>query len=110
MEPAPADVFFILAVPTPFCEDHAPDYSYIEAATRAIAPFAAPCNLVVLESTSPVGTTEKVATGLRELRPDLKIPYRGEEAGLSNDRVYVAHCPERVLPGHVFHELVETTA
>jgi len=106
LEPVPADVF-ILAVPTPFCENHAPDYSYIEAATRMIAPYIAPGNLVVLESTSPVGTTEKVGEWLRELRPDLKIPLRGEDGKYASGQIYIAHCPERVLPGHVLRELVE---
>ena len=98
LTPSPADVF-IIAVPTPFKEDHAPDLSYIEAATRAIAPVIALDNLVVLESTSPVGTTEKIAEILRQERPDL---CDGDDL-----RLFVAHCPERVLPGHIIREIVE---
>ncbi len=93
--PRPAEVF-ILAVPTPFREGHEPDLSYVEAATRAVAPHVQAGNLVILESTSPVGTTERVAGLLRSLRPDL-----------AEAEVFVAHCPERVLPGHILRELVE---
>jgi len=101
LEPEPADAFLV-AVPTPFAEGHRPDLSYIEAAARAIAPVLEPGNLVVLESTSPVGTTEKLSAWLAEARPDLSFPH---EAGESSD-IRVAHCPERVLPGHVLQELV----
>ncbi len=93
LEPQEADVF-ILAVPTPFQGEHKPDISYIKAATKAIAPYLGGDNLVILESTSPVGTTEQIGDWIGELRPDLK-------------RVYIAHCPERVLPGKVLKELVE---
>ncbi|MFZ3125776.1 MAG: UDP-N-acetyl-D-mannosamine dehydrogenase [Acidovorax sp.] len=90
---------FILAVPTPFKEadgnPKSPDLSYVEAATRAIAPFLREGNLVILESTSPVGTTEVVERIIISLRPDL--------AG----KVHTAHCPERVLPGHILRELVD---
>lgn len=104
--PEPADAFLI-AVPTPFKvengNDHAPDLAYIEAASKAIAPVLAKGNLVILESTSPVGTTEKVAKWLAEARPDLTFPQtHGEDSDIR-----VAHCPERVLPGHVVRELVE---
>lgn len=113
-EPAPADIF-ILAVPTPFLEDYAPDLSYVEAATRAIAPHVAAGNLVILESTSPVGTTDKIGAWLRELRPDLKVPHAsqhsaGAASGSSDggpEQVYLAHCPERVLPGQILRELIE---
>jgi len=100
--PEPADAFLI-AVPTPFKEDHVPDLSYIEAACQGIAPVLSKENLVVLESTSPVGTTEQVAQWLAELRPDLTFP---QQAGEHAD-VCVAHCPERVLPGQVLTELVQ---
>lgn len=98
----PADAFLI-AVPTPFSADHKPDLSYVEAASRAIAPVLKRGDLVVLESTSPVGTTEKIAAWLADMRPDLTFP---QHAGEQSD-IRVAHCPERVLPGHVIRELVE---
>ncbi|WP_036801388.1 UDP-N-acetyl-D-mannosamine dehydrogenase [Photobacterium marinum] len=104
--PEPADAFLI-AVPTPFlpCEDGevpAPDLSYIEAASKAIAPVLKKGDLVILESTSPVGTTEQMAAWLAEARTDLTFPQTAGE----NADVNVAHCPERVLPGHVVRELV----
>lgn len=93
---------FLIAVPTPFKGDHKPDLSYIQAAAQAIAPVLEKGNLVVLESTSPVGATEQLATWLAQARPDLSFPQKaGEEAD-----VQVAYCPERVLPGHVVRELV----
>jgi UDP-N-acetyl-D-mannosaminuronic acid dehydrogenase len=100
--PEPADAFLI-AVPTPFAEGHKPDLAYIEAASRAIAPVLKKGDLVVLESTSPVGATELVAHWMAEMRPDLSFP---QQAGEASD-IRVAHCPERVLPGHVIRELVE---
>lgn len=105
--PEPADAFLI-AVPTPFlpCEDGeipAPDLSYIEAASKAIAPVIKKGDLVILESTSPVGATEQMAAWLAEARSDLTFPLTHGEAADVN----VAHCPERVLPGHVVRELVE---
>jgi UDP-N-acetyl-D-mannosaminuronic acid dehydrogenase len=101
-KPEPADAFLI-AVPTPFKGDHEPDLSYIEAATKAIAPVLKKGDLVILESTSPVGATEQMAGWLAEARPDLTFP---QQAGEDSD-IRVAHCPERVLPGHVMRELVE---
>lgn len=100
--PEPADAFLI-AVPTPFTEGHKPDLAYIEQACKSIASVLAKGNLVVLESTSPVGTTERVAGWLAALRPDLSFP---QQAGEASD-IRVAHCPERVLPGKVLRELVE---
>lgn len=97
----PADAFLI-AVPTPFKDGHQPDLSYIEAAAKTIAPVLEKGNLVVLESTSPVGATEKLAAWLSEARPDLAFPLSGEE----NADVNLAYCPERVLPGYVLQELV----
>ena len=93
---------FLVAVPTPFKGDHVPDLKYIEAAAASIAPVLEKGNLVILESTSPVGTTEKLAAWLAEQRPDLTFP---QQVGVSAD-VQVAHCPERVLPGYVLQELV----
>ncbi|MCG9026702.1 UDP-N-acetyl-D-mannosamine dehydrogenase [Laribacter hongkongensis] len=100
-QPEPADAFLI-AVPTPFTDGHKPDLSYIEEAAKAIAPVLAKGNLVILESTSPVGTTEKLADWLAAARPDLTFP---QQAGENSD-IQVAYCPERVLPGKVVHELV----
>jgi len=101
--PEKADVF-IMAVPTPFKgEDHEPNLDYIESATRALATVLEKGNLVILESTSPVGATEKMAAWLAEERPDLSFP---QQAGEASD-IRIAHCPERVLPGHVIRELVE---
>ncbi|HIF9354869.1 TPA: UDP-N-acetyl-D-mannosamine dehydrogenase [Photobacterium damselae] len=105
--PEPADAFLI-AVPTPFlpCKEGdipAPDLSYIEAASKAIAPVLKKGDLVILESTSPVGATEQMAAWLAEARSDLTFPQtHGDDADIN-----VAHCPERVLPGHVVRELVE---
>ena len=102
LTPEPADAFLI-AVPTPFKGDHEPDLSYIEAASKAIAPVLAKGNLVILESTSPVGATEAMAAWLAEARSDLTFPA---EHGEASD-IRIAHCPERVLPGHVLRELIE---
>ncbi len=100
--PEPAEVFMV-AVPTPFKGDnHQPDLSYIEAAANAIAPVLEKGNLVILESTSPVGTTEKLSEWLQQARPDLSFPHdKGDAADIN-----VAHCPERVLPGYVMQELI----
>ncbi len=93
---------FLIAVPTPFQDNHKPDLSYIHQAAMAIAPVIEKGNLIVLESTSPVGTTEKLAEWLAEARPDLSFPQQnGEQAD-----VQLAYCPERVLPGYVLQELV----
>jgi UDP-N-acetyl-D-mannosaminuronic acid dehydrogenase len=92
LEPQPADVF-VIAVPTPFTEGHRPDLRHVEAAADALAPSLAEGALVILESTSPVGTTEALAERLRAARPDLAL-------------LRVAYCPERVLPGRILHELV----
>lgn len=100
--PEPADAFLI-AVPTPFKGDHVPDLGYIESASKAIAPVLKKGDLVILESTSPVGATEQMAAWMAEARPDLTFPQtHGEESDIR-----VAHCPERVLPGHVLRELVQ---
>ncbi|MBO2691510.1 UDP-N-acetyl-D-mannosamine dehydrogenase [Shewanella algae] len=103
----PADAFLI-AVPTPFkpckeAEIPEPDLSYIQSACNGIAPVLKKGDLVILESTSPVGATEQVAEWLATARPDLSFP---QNAGNEAD-VNIAHCPERVLPGHVVRELVE---
>jgi UDP-N-acetyl-D-mannosaminuronic acid dehydrogenase len=100
--PEPADAFLI-SVPTPFKgANHEPDLSYVESACRSIAPVLKSGNLVVLESTSPVGATEQMADWLAAERPDLTFPQ--SHGDLSDIRI--AHCPERVLPGHVLRELV----
>jgi len=94
---------FLIAVPTPFMEGNRPDLRFVEAASKAIAAVLKKGDLVVLESTSPVGATEKVAEWMAEARPDLTFP---QQVGESSD-IRVAHCPERVLPGNVIRELVE---
>ena len=95
LEPVEADVF-IIAVPTPFKGDYQPDLSFVESATQMISPYVKPGNLVILESTSPVGTTDEVVAKILK------------ENGHDTDKdVYVAHCPERVLPGRILIELVE---
>lgn len=100
----PADAFLI-AVPTPFKgDDHTPDLSYIEAAVKTIAPVLEKGNVVILESTSPVGATEQMVDWLSALRPDLSFPRTAQD---TDSDIYVAYCPERVLPGHVIRELVE---
>jgi UDP-N-acetyl-D-mannosaminuronic acid dehydrogenase len=93
LRPEPADVF-IIAVPTPFKQGHEPDLSYVHAATSSLIPVIRAGNLVILESTSPVGTTDQVARWLRKDRADLK-------------KIHVAHCPERVLPGRILKELLD---
>jgi UDP-N-acetyl-D-mannosaminuronic acid dehydrogenase len=99
--PAPADAY-VLTVPTPFRDGHVPDLAHVDAATDAIAPLLAPGALVVLESTVPVGSTERMAARLAAARPDLRFPaYRGGEADVA-----IAHCPERILPGQMLRELV----
>ena len=92
--PVEADVYLIV-VPTPFKGNHEPDISYVEAATKNIIPFLKEEDLYIIESTSPIGTTEKMMSLIYSLRPELK------------DKLNVAYCPERVLPGNVMHELVE---
>ncbi|NOR69115.1 MAG: UDP-N-acetyl-D-mannosamine dehydrogenase, partial [Methylomarinum sp.] len=101
LDPEPADVFMI-AVPTPFSDGFKPDVSYIEAAVKKIAPVLKNGDLVILESTSPVGTTEKISEWLSEIRDDLIFPHQNSEQA----DIYIAHCPERVLPGYVIQELV----
>ena len=97
---APADVF-VIAVPTPFGANHEPDISYVLSAGKAIAPVLKHGDVVILESTSPVGTTEKLRDMIAAMRPDLKIP------GLTNETpdLSIAYCPERVLPGRILEEL-----
>jgi UDP-N-acetyl-D-mannosaminuronic acid dehydrogenase len=99
-EVAEADVF-VIAVPTPFDKQHAPDISYVLAAGRSIAPVLKAGDVVILESTSPVGTTERLRDLIAEARPDLKVPgLTGQTPDLS-----IAYCPERVLPGRILEEL-----
>jgi UDP-N-acetyl-D-mannosaminuronic acid dehydrogenase len=93
-EPAPANIF-VLCVPTPVGPGHAPDLSYVQHATRSIAPVLRPGNLVILESTSPPGTTELVAELVAEL------------TGLGPGQLFFAHAPERVLPGQILREVVQ---
>ena len=92
-KPVTADTYLIV-VPTPFKGNHQPDISYVTAATKSILPLLKEGDLYIIESTSPVGTTEKMLDYIFAERPDLK------------DKIYVAYCPERVLPGNVMYELV----
>lgn len=101
LTPEPAEAFLI-AVPTPFKGEHEPDLRYVQAAGEAIAAVLKKGDLVILESTSPVGTTEQLCQWLTAARPDLVFP-----GGSTAPDVHVAYCPERVLPGRVVHELVE---
>lgn len=100
--PEAADTF-VIAVPTPIREGHAPDISYVLSAAQAIAPVLKTGDLVILESTSPIGTTEQVAAMIAAARPDLKVP--GHCAGTPD--LYISYCPERVLPGRILIELVD---
>lgn len=93
VKPEISDAYFMV-VPTPFKGDHQPDTSYVEAATRAVLPLLKKGDLYVIESTSPVGTTEAMAEIIFAERPELK------------NEIYIAYCPERVLPGNVIYELV----
>ncbi len=93
IKPKESDVF-IIAVPTPFHEGYVPDIDYVISAAESIAPYVKEGNIVILESTSPVGTTDKVAEIL-------------QENGVDISKVHIAHCPERVLPGQIMRELVE---
>jgi UDP-N-acetyl-D-mannosaminuronic acid dehydrogenase len=101
-EIAPADVF-VIAVPTPFADDHQPNIGYVLQAATSIAAVLKAGDTVILESTSPVGTTEKVRDLLAALRPDLRVPGRtGDQADVA-----IAYCPERVLPGRILAELID---
>ncbi|MEM7685735.1 MAG: UDP-N-acetyl-D-mannosamine dehydrogenase, partial [Pseudomonadota bacterium] len=102
--PERADVY-VIAVPTPFTEGKKPDLTYIRSAAAALAPVLDQGALIILESTSPVGATEQLAAWLAADRPDLSFP---QDAGDLAD-VQVAHCPERVLPGKVLHEVVHNS-
>lgn len=92
-KPETSDAYFMV-VPTPFKGNHEPDISYVEAATRAVIPFLKEGDLYVIESTSPVGTTDKMKDLIFAERPELQ------------GKIYIAYCPERVLPGNVIYELV----
>lgn len=97
----PSDVF-VIAVPTPVSADHAPDISYVLKAAATVAAVLKAGDLVILESTSPVGTTEQICKLIAELRPDLKVPGRTTDV----PDIFVSYCPERVLPGRILIELV----
>lgn len=93
LEPVESDVY-VIVVPTPFKGNHEPDVSFVEAAVRMVIPFLKDRDLLIIESTSPVGTTDRMKEIIFDERPELE------------DRIYIAYCPERVLPGNVMHELV----
>src|SRR6056297_3749940 len=92
LKPESSDVFLIV-VPTPFKEVHEPDISFVESAIKTISPYLKEQDLLIIESTSPVGTTEKMAENVYEQRPELK------------NKISMAYCPERVMPGNVMYEL-----
>jgi len=99
----PTAHFYMIAVPTPLKANNAPDTSFVVAAAEAIAENILPGACIIVESTSPIGTTEKVAEVIAALRPDLDVPKFGDtQAG----DIALAYCPERVLPGRIVHELV----
>jgi len=93
IKPKEADIF-IIAVPTPFHEGYVPNIDYVLSATKAITPYIKENNIIILESTSPVGTTDKVEEVLKN-------------EGIDTSKIFIAHCPERVLPGQIMRELVE---
>jgi UDP-N-acetyl-D-mannosaminuronic acid dehydrogenase len=101
--PEKADIF-IVAVPTPLKDNYEPDLSYIKSAAKKISKVLESGNLVILESTSPVGCTEKMMDWMKEERPDLSFPKFGDDKIIAD--IAVTHCPERVLPGQVVRELV----
>lgn len=96
----PSDVF-VIAVPTPFDENHAPDISYVLTAATNIAAVLKSGDTIIIESTSPVGTTDQVRDLIAQLRPDLKVPGIAAET----PDIAIAYCPERVLPGRILEEL-----
>ena len=93
---------FIIAVPTPFAEGHSADLSYVRSAVEAIAAQLRGGEIIILESTSPPGTTRTVSEWLAELRPDLVLPHDTDSLA----DIAIAHCPERVLPGRIMIEMV----
>jgi UDP-N-acetyl-D-mannosaminuronic acid dehydrogenase len=100
--PEPADAF-IIAVPTPITHDHKADISAVEAALKSVAPVLKRGDLIVIESTSPVGTTEHAADLLRKLRPEFSFPDSNPE----QSDILIAYCPERILPGQTLRELID---
>lgn len=104
LRPVPAHVF-IIAVPTPIDQNKKAEMTAVFSAVRSIAPVLQPGNLVVIESTSPVGTTDKASRLLAGLRPDLSFPHEAPE----NSDIFMAYCPERVLPGDAIRELIENS-
>lgn len=99
-QPEAADAFLI-AVPTPFMAERQPDLRFVRAAAASVAPVLKKGDLVILESTSPVGSTEQMADWLAAARPDLRFPQHGDDPD-----IFIAYCPERVLPGQVMVELI----
>jgi UDP-N-acetyl-D-mannosaminuronic acid dehydrogenase len=99
----PVAQYYMIAVPTPLGADHQPDVGYVMQAARSIAPKLVPGSCVIVESTSPIGTTEQVAAEIEKLRPDLAVPRAGEDGEYD---IAIAYCPERVLPGKILAELV----
>tara|TARA_Y100001968_G_scaffold164983_1_gene151002 strand:- start:2809 stop:4068 length:1260 start_codon:yes stop_codon:yes gene_type:complete len=100
-EPISSDVY-IITVPTPLKQDNSPDVSYVEEAIKNIAPVLNKNNLIIIESTSPIGTSKKMSRILKKLRPDLGFPHED----LNEVDINIAYCPERVIPGNTLNELV----
>jgi UDP-N-acetyl-D-mannosaminuronic acid dehydrogenase len=103
LTPEKAEVF-IIAVPTPIDNKKKPDLSFVKAAAKQIAPLLEKGNIIILESTSPVGTTERLVEWFREVRDDLRFPSFENEQSVYD--ISIAYCPERVLPGRILHEIV----
>tara|TARA_B100000676_G_scaffold161420_1_gene158807 strand:- start:3099 stop:4358 length:1260 start_codon:yes stop_codon:yes gene_type:complete len=100
-EPISSDVY-IITVPTPLKQDNSPDVSYVEEAIKNIAPVLNKNNLIIIESTSPIGTSKKMSRILKKLRPDLGFPHED----LNEVDINIAYCPERVIPGNTLNELI----
>ena len=94
---------FIISVPTPLTKSNKPELKFIKQAVKSFSKHLKKGNLVILESTSPIGTSEKISSWIKNMRPDLKMP---SPSSSSHSDINIAHCPERVLPGNVLHELV----
>ena len=94
---------FIISVPTPLTKSNKPELKFIKQAVKSFSKHLKKGNLVILESTSPIGTSEKISSWIKNMRPDLMMP---SPSSSSHSDINIAHCPERVLPGNVLHELV----
>ena len=103
-EPSSADIY-VITVPTPVVENNLPDLSYVKEVTKTIAPMLVKGNMVIIESTLPVGGTEKMINWILEERDDLNIPTNSSK-DINDTDIHIAYCPERVLPGNILNELI----